>query len=153
MAAEARRSSTPGAPCWRKAVRRLGRCHHSDLRSRNECRPTGRALRSRTGRQLLHLWASQAQPGRFPLDRVSRAGFFEFFQGTSKLIVPDNPRTGVTRACRYGARSESHLSQPLEREPDSGSDRAPESAVVRKNSVTGHKTGHSHLNELCQGMA
>jgi transposase len=26
---------------------------------------------------------------------------FEFFQGTSKLIVPDNPRTGVTRACRY----------------------------------------------------
>jgi transposase len=26
---------------------------------------------------------------------------FEFFQGTSKLIVPDNLRTGVTRACRY----------------------------------------------------
>jgi transposase len=26
---------------------------------------------------------------------------FEFFQGTTKLIVPDNPRTGVTRACRY----------------------------------------------------
>jgi transposase len=26
---------------------------------------------------------------------------FEFFQGTSKLVVPDNPRTGVTRACRY----------------------------------------------------
>src|ERR1039458_3463806 len=25
----------------------------------------------------------------------------ESFQGTSKLIVPDNPRTGVTRACRY----------------------------------------------------
>ena len=26
---------------------------------------------------------------------------FEFFQGTTKLVVPDNPRTGVTRACRY----------------------------------------------------
>ena len=26
---------------------------------------------------------------------------FEFFQGTSQLIVPDNPRTGVNRACRY----------------------------------------------------
>ncbi len=26
---------------------------------------------------------------------------FDFFQGTTKLIVPDNPRTGVTRACRY----------------------------------------------------
>jgi transposase len=26
---------------------------------------------------------------------------FEFFQGTTTLIVPDNPRTGVTRACRY----------------------------------------------------
>jgi transposase len=26
---------------------------------------------------------------------------FEFFNGTTKLIVPDNPRTGVDRACRY----------------------------------------------------
>jgi transposase len=26
---------------------------------------------------------------------------FEFFQGTTKLLVPDNPRTAVTRACRY----------------------------------------------------
>jgi len=26
---------------------------------------------------------------------------FEFFDGTSRLIVPDNPRTGVSRACRY----------------------------------------------------
>jgi hypothetical protein len=26
---------------------------------------------------------------------------FEFFQGVTKLLVPDNPRTGVTRACRY----------------------------------------------------
>jgi transposase len=26
---------------------------------------------------------------------------FECFQGTTKLIVPDNPRTGVDRACRY----------------------------------------------------
>ncbi len=26
---------------------------------------------------------------------------FEFFEGTPKLVVPDNPRTGVSRACRY----------------------------------------------------
>jgi transposase len=26
---------------------------------------------------------------------------FEFFEGTPKLVVPDNPRTGVDRACRY----------------------------------------------------
>jgi len=26
---------------------------------------------------------------------------FEFFNGTTQLIVPDNPRTGVDRACRY----------------------------------------------------
>jgi transposase len=26
---------------------------------------------------------------------------FEYFNGTTQLIVPDNPRTGVTRACRY----------------------------------------------------
>ena len=26
---------------------------------------------------------------------------FEYFHGTTKLIVPDNPRTGVDRACRY----------------------------------------------------
>ena len=26
---------------------------------------------------------------------------FEYFQGVPKLVVPDNPRTGVNRACRY----------------------------------------------------
>jgi len=26
---------------------------------------------------------------------------FEYFQGTPQLVVPDNPRTGVDRACRY----------------------------------------------------
>jgi transposase len=26
---------------------------------------------------------------------------FEFFQGVPKLVIPDNTRTGVTRACRY----------------------------------------------------
>jgi transposase len=26
---------------------------------------------------------------------------FEYFQGVPRLVVPDNPRTGVTRACRY----------------------------------------------------
>ena len=26
---------------------------------------------------------------------------FEYFNGTTKFIVPDNPRTGVDRACRY----------------------------------------------------
>jgi transposase len=26
---------------------------------------------------------------------------FEFFGGTTALVIPDNPRTGVTRACRY----------------------------------------------------
>jgi transposase len=26
---------------------------------------------------------------------------FEFFQGTPNLVVPDNARTGVTKACRY----------------------------------------------------
>lgn len=28
-------------------------------------------------------------------------GAFEYFQGAPKLVVPDNPRTGVDRACRY----------------------------------------------------
>jgi transposase len=26
---------------------------------------------------------------------------FEFFQGTPKLVVPDNAKTGITKACRY----------------------------------------------------
>jgi transposase len=26
---------------------------------------------------------------------------FEFFEGVPKLLIPDNPRTGVSRACRY----------------------------------------------------
>ena len=37
----------------------------------------------------------------FPTGSSVHVLAFEFFQGTSKLIVPDNPRTGVTRACRY----------------------------------------------------
>jgi len=31
----------------------------------------------------------------------SHVAAFEYYQGTPKLIVPDNPRTGVDRACRY----------------------------------------------------
>jgi transposase len=34
---------------------------------------------------------------------------FEFFQGTPKLVVPDNTKTGVTKACRYDPDSESDL--------------------------------------------
>jgi transposase len=26
---------------------------------------------------------------------------FEFYQGVPKLVVPDNAKTGVTKACRY----------------------------------------------------
>ena len=26
---------------------------------------------------------------------------FEYFGGVPRLLVPDNPRTGVSRACRY----------------------------------------------------
>ncbi len=56
------------------------------------------------------VWPGCSRPGP-ATRRVSRrapaeAGLhadsgFEFFQGTTKLLVPDNPRTGVTRACRY----------------------------------------------------
>src|SRR5207237_7087033 len=74
MAPEARRGSTPGAPCWREDVCRLGRCHHSDLRSRNGGGPTGLAVRSCTRRQFLRLCASHTPPGPFQLDRVSRPG-------------------------------------------------------------------------------
>ena len=31
----------------------------------------------------------------------SHVAAFEYYQGTPKLIIPDNPRTGVDRACRY----------------------------------------------------
>ena len=31
----------------------------------------------------------------------SHVAAFEYYQGTPRLIVPDNPRTGVDRACRY----------------------------------------------------
>lgn len=43
--------------------------------------------------------AAQSQELAHWIDCHLRA--FEFYQGTTKLIVPDNPRTGVTRACRY----------------------------------------------------
>ena len=61
----------------------------------------GLDLRRRAGRQHLHLCATQRSDQDLAnwIDCHVRA--FEFFQGTTKLIVPDNPRTGVTRACRY----------------------------------------------------
>src|SRR5947207_14580228 len=31
----------------------------------------------------------------------SHVAAFEYFQGAPRLVVPDNPRTGVDRACRY----------------------------------------------------
>jgi len=31
----------------------------------------------------------------------SHVAAFEYFQGVPKLVIPDNPRTGVDRACRY----------------------------------------------------
>src|SRR5713101_4782039 len=31
----------------------------------------------------------------------SHVAAFEYFQGAPKLVIPDNPRTGVDRACRY----------------------------------------------------
>ena len=42
-----------------------------------------------TRNQDLHSW----------IDCHVRA--FEFFEGVPKLVIPDNPRTGVDRACRY----------------------------------------------------
>ena len=60
----------------------------------------GLSVRGRTGRQHLHLRASHLEPG--PANWVAcHILAFEFFNGTTKLIVPDNPRTGVDRACRY----------------------------------------------------
>ncbi len=34
------------------------------------------------------------------LDQCTRA-CFQFYQGVPKLVVPDNTKTGVTKACRY----------------------------------------------------
>jgi hypothetical protein len=72
MASEARRGSTLGAPCWREDVCRLGRRHHSDLRSRNGRGPTGLDVRSCIS-QFLRLCASQTQPGPFQLNRLPRS--------------------------------------------------------------------------------
>lgn len=44
-------------------------------------------------------WAALNQTLPSWIDCHIRA--FEYFSGTTKLIVPDNPRTGVDRACRY----------------------------------------------------
>src|SRR3979411_2914345 len=82
-------------------------------------------------------------------------------RGRSVLCSPSflNRRNGGHRKRDGGhgcdgasiSQSHSHL-QPLEREADSGSDRTPESAVVRNAAIGGHKTGHSPINELCQEM-
>lgn len=100
MAPEARRGSTPGAPCWRKDVCRLGRCYHSDLRSRNgAAQPASLFVAVLGASSYAFARATLSQDLSHWIECHVLA--FEFFQGTSKLIVPDNPRTGVTRACRY----------------------------------------------------
>src|SRR3982751_3137341 len=58
--------------------------------------------------RLVNLLCSPAADGTAVMQEEGMANWidchvqaFEFFGGTTTLLVPDNPRTGVTRACRY----------------------------------------------------
>src|SRR5258708_2351085 len=85
---------------------------------------------------------------------------WEVFPDRSCLIVPanrfstdemegDRKRDGGN-GCDGTSVSQHHAHlQPLECDADSASDRTAESAVVQNRVVGGHKTGHSHLNQLC----
>ena len=61
----------------------------------------GLVVRRRSRRQHLHLCASHAEPGSGELGRLPRCAPSSTSRARRKLIVPDNPRTGVDRACRY----------------------------------------------------
>ena len=60
----------------------------------------GASVRGGARRQFLHLRRGHARSSRWKLDRRAHAGL-RVLQGVPKLVVPDNTKTGVTKACRY----------------------------------------------------
>src|SRR5712691_4213927 len=70
-------------------------------------RPSGFSSESSASRFVAVLGASNYTFARATLSQdlghwvECHVDFFEFWWGTPRLVVPDNPRTGVDRACRY----------------------------------------------------
>ena len=99
----------PGAPRRREALRRLRRADHPHHRPRHRRGLAGPAVRGRPRRQQLHLCRGPALPGAAALDRRPRPRLRGFIGGCARLIVPDNLRSGVTRAHRYEPEHQPHL--------------------------------------------
>src|SRR5581483_10524392 len=68
-------------------------------RNSGEVRPASIFVAALGASNYTFAYATPAQDLPNWIDCHVRA--FEFYQGAVRLIVPDNPRTGVTRACRY----------------------------------------------------
>jgi transposase len=48
-----------------------------------------------------YTWAEAAADEQMVSWLTAHMRAFEFFGGVTRLVIPDNPKTGVTRACRY----------------------------------------------------
>jgi hypothetical protein len=86
----------------RQALCRLGRRHGTgDRRPADRQDPAGVGLRRRVGRFQLHLRRGELDPGARRLDRRPHTRAFETIGGAPNLLVPDNTKVAVIKACLY----------------------------------------------------
>ena len=84
----------------REDVRGLGRRHRPDPRPRSGEITSASLFVAVLGASTYTFARAALEPGSGELDRLPCASI-RVFPGRPRLVVPDNPRTGVTRACRY----------------------------------------------------
>src|SRR5713101_353656 len=85
----------------RQAVRRLRRRHGAgDRRPADRQDPAGADFCRRAGRLQLHLCPGKLDPGARRLDRRAHQAF-EAIGGVPNLLVPDNTKFAVIKACLY----------------------------------------------------
>ena len=70
----------------------------------------GASVRRRARRQFLHLCRGHRATSSWQAGSAHTCGPSSSFSGVPKLVVPDNPKTGVTKACRYDPDLNPHLS-------------------------------------------
>ena len=99
--AVARAGDAAGAHRRRQGVRRLLGEEAATRRSDDRRGHRGRAVRRGARRVELHVRGGDAHAAGARLDRRATCARFEYFGGVPAAIVPDQLKSGVTRADRY----------------------------------------------------
>ncbi|MBV8843498.1 MAG: IS21 family transposase [Bryobacterales bacterium] len=78
----------------------MGRNNDTDPRSARRSSAAGPSIRRLLGARS-HTYAEATADEQLASWIGAHVRAFEFYQGVPKLVVPDNTKTGVTKACRY----------------------------------------------------